>query len=102
MIPTPGEEATLHADMFGMNPDVAYGPWLVVNRRRNTNKSPKKGPSPDKNLLHKQDKTNFFSGSLSKIDPTTLVEGKAKGKLAYPHVWKGPKTPHLVISFRPI
>ena len=80
VIPILEEEATLHADMFCMNPDVMYRPWLVVTKRRNTNKSPKKGRSPDKNML----------------------EGKAKGKLAYPHVWKGPKTPHLVISFRPI
>ena len=52
VIPILEEEATLHADMFCMNPDVMYRPWLVVTKRRNTNKSPKKGPSPDKNMLH--------------------------------------------------
>lgn len=86
MIPKLGEEAMLHADTFGMNPDVAYGLWLVVTRRKNTNKSPKKGPGLDKNLLHKQDMTNFLSGSFSKTDPITLAKGKAKGKLAYPRV----------------
>ncbi|KAK9995225.1 hypothetical protein SO802_024928 [Lithocarpus litseifolius] len=63
--------------------------WAVSgNQEKEHKQKSKKGPGPNKNLLHKQDKTNFLSRSLSETDPTTLAEGKAKGKLAYPRATK--------------
>lgn len=70
VVPNSGEGDTLHKDTSSTVSDDLYSPWLVVTRRRNANKSPKKGFGVGSQMQDKQDRTSARSGVMEGSDPT--------------------------------